>query len=55
MKASTPTAPQPDEVDFVVWNASKIVGTARRMADGYIIVKLDADAYVKSGFILYPK
>jgi hypothetical protein len=55
MKASASTeSQQADKVDFHVWHASKKVGTARRTADGYIIVKLDTDVRVISGFILYP-
>jgi hypothetical protein len=54
MKASGPTERQ-DQVEFHVWHASKKVGTACRTADGYIIVKLDAEVRVISGgFILYP-
>jgi hypothetical protein len=54
MIASTSTEPQADNVDFEVWYSSKKVGTARRTAEGYIIVKLDADVQVKSSFILHP-
>jgi hypothetical protein len=52
MKASSSTEPQADQVEFHVWHAK--VGTARRTAEGYIIVKLDAEVRVISGFILYP-
>ena len=48
------TEPEADNVDFEVWHSARKVGTARRTAEGYIIVKLDADVQVKSGFILHP-
>jgi hypothetical protein len=54
MEAFSPPQPQADQVEFHVWNSSKKVGTARWMADGYILVKLDAEVRVISGFILYP-
>jgi hypothetical protein len=54
MRALSPTEPKADKVDFDVWHASKKIGTAHRTADGYIVVKLDADVRVISRFILYP-
>jgi hypothetical protein len=54
MEAFSPPQPQADQVDFQVWHSSKKIGTARRTAEGYIIVKLDAEVRVISGFILYP-
>jgi hypothetical protein len=54
MEAFSPPQPQADQVEFHVWHSSKKVGTARRMADGYILVKLDAEIRVITGFILYP-
>jgi hypothetical protein len=54
MEAFSPPQPQADQVEFHVWHASKKVGTARRTADGYIIVQLAAEVRVISGFILYP-
>ena len=54
MNASSLTEPQAEQVEFHVWHAAKKVGTARRAADGYIVVKLDAEVRVISGFILYP-
>jgi hypothetical protein len=54
MKAFSSTELQADQVEFHVWHAAKKIGTACRTADGYIIVKLDAEVRVISGFILYP-
>ena len=54
MAAFTPPQPQADQVEFHVWHSFKKVGTARRAADGYIIVELDAEVRVISEFILYP-
>jgi hypothetical protein len=49
-----PPRPQAEQVEFHVWHSSKKVGTTRPIADGYIIVKLDAEVRVISEFILYP-
>jgi hypothetical protein len=54
MEAFSPPQPQADQVEFQVRHSSKKVGTARPTPEGYIIVKLDAEVRVISGFILYP-
>ena len=54
MEAFSAPQPQANKVDFDVWHSFTKVGTAHRTADGHIIVKLDAEVRVISGFILYP-
>jgi hypothetical protein len=56
MTEDTPTKPPTHRTDFEVWGtAARQIGTARRNADGAIIIKLDPGEVVRSGALfLYP-
>jgi hypothetical protein len=56
MDENTPIGPQAEETDFLVWSGARRIGTARKTADGSIVVKLDSGEVVKSGnlFTLHP-
>jgi hypothetical protein len=54
-EATAPDKPHAHKFDFDVWNVGKKIGAAYWTAEGYIIVKLDADGQAKRNLFLYPK
>jgi hypothetical protein len=56
MDEDSPIGPRAEETNFLVWSAARRIGTARKYADGSIVVKLDPGEVVKGGnlFALHP-